>query len=82
MIDGAGQGMKMAVGIAALLIVFLGLEALVDLVLARIIHDSRHKKATEVPTYAIGAVSRRFYAQPWRTYDGDRLYIASDVRIP
>ena len=33
LIDGAGQGMKMAVGIAALLIVFLGLEALVDLAL-------------------------------------------------
>ncbi|MBK9307589.1 MAG: nucleoside permease nupX [Nitrospira sp.] len=36
LIDGAGQGMKMAVGIAALLIVFLGLEALVDLALAQI----------------------------------------------
>lgn len=35
LIDGAGQGMKMAVGIAALLIVFLGLEALVDLALAQ-----------------------------------------------
>ncbi|HEX2056363.1 MAG TPA: nucleoside transporter C-terminal domain-containing protein [Nitrospiraceae bacterium] len=34
LIDGAAQGMKMAVGIAALLIVFLGLEALVDLALA------------------------------------------------
>ncbi|MBL8035924.1 MAG: hypothetical protein JNN16_00330 [Nitrospira sp.] len=36
LIDGAGQGMKMAAGIAALLIVFLGLEALVDLVLAQL----------------------------------------------
>ena len=36
LIDGAGQGMKMAVGIAALLIVFLGLEALVDLALAQL----------------------------------------------
>jgi concentrative nucleoside transporter, CNT family len=35
LIDGAGQGIKMAVGIAALLIVFLGLEALVDLALAQ-----------------------------------------------
>jgi concentrative nucleoside transporter, CNT family len=35
LIDGAGQGMQMAVGIAALLIVFLGLEALVDLALAQ-----------------------------------------------
>ena len=35
LIDGAAQGMKMAVGIAALLIVFLGLEALVDLALAQ-----------------------------------------------
>ncbi len=35
LIDGAGQGMKMAVGIAALLIVFLGLEALIDLMLAQ-----------------------------------------------
>ncbi len=36
LIDGAGQGIKMAVGIAALLIVFLGLEALVDLTLAQL----------------------------------------------
>jgi len=36
LIDGAGQGMKMAVGIAALLIVFLGMEALVDLALAQL----------------------------------------------
>ncbi len=36
LIDGAGQGMKMAVGIAALLIVFLGLEALVDVALAQL----------------------------------------------
>jgi CNT family concentrative nucleoside transporter len=36
LIDGAAQGMKMAVGIAALLIVFLGLEALVDLALAQL----------------------------------------------
>ncbi|BFU91582.1 MAG: Nucleoside permease nupX [Nitrospira sp.] len=36
LIDGAGQGIKMAVGIAALLIVFLGLEALVDLALAQL----------------------------------------------
>jgi CNT family concentrative nucleoside transporter len=36
LIDGAGQGMKMAVGIAALLIVFLGLEALADLALAQL----------------------------------------------
>ncbi len=36
LIDGTGQGMKMAVGIAALLIVFLGLEALVDLALAQL----------------------------------------------
>nr|HMS86579.1 nucleoside transporter C-terminal domain-containing protein [Nitrospira sp.] len=36
LIDGAGHGMKMAVGIAALLIVFLGLEALVDLALAQL----------------------------------------------
>lgn len=36
LIDGAGQGMKMAVGIATLLIVFLGLEALVDLALAQL----------------------------------------------
>jgi CNT family concentrative nucleoside transporter len=36
LIDGAGQGMKMAVGIAALLIVFLGLEALLDLGLAQV----------------------------------------------
>lgn len=36
LIDGAGQGMKMAIGIAALLIVFLGLEALVDLALAQL----------------------------------------------
>jgi len=36
LIDGAGQGMKMAVGIAALLIVFLGLEALVDLSLTQL----------------------------------------------
>lgn len=36
LIDGAGQGMTMAAGIAALLIVFLGLEALVDLVLAQL----------------------------------------------
>jgi len=35
LIDGAGQGIKMAVGIAALLIVLLGLEALVDLALAQ-----------------------------------------------
>lgn len=34
LIEGATQGVKMAVGIAALLIVFLGLEALVDLALA------------------------------------------------
>jgi len=34
LIDGGMQGVKMAVGIAALLIVFLGLEAMVDLVLA------------------------------------------------
>ena len=33
LIDGGMQGVKMAVGIATLLIVFLGLEALVDLVL-------------------------------------------------
>lgn len=36
LIDGAGEGMKMAVGIAALLIVFLGLEALVDLALTQL----------------------------------------------
>ncbi len=36
LIDGAGQGMKMAVGIAALLIVFLGLEALIDLGLTQL----------------------------------------------
>ena len=36
LIDGAGQGMKMAVGIAALLIVFLGVEALVDLALTQL----------------------------------------------
>jgi concentrative nucleoside transporter, CNT family len=36
LIDGAGQGMKMAVGIAALLIVFLGLEALADVALAQL----------------------------------------------
>lgn len=36
LIDGAGQGMTMAAGIAALLIVFLGLEALVDLALAQL----------------------------------------------
>ncbi|MGE0468103.1 MAG: NupC/NupG family nucleoside CNT transporter [Nitrospira sp.] len=36
LIEGAGQGMKMAVGIAALLIVFLGLEALVDLAMAQL----------------------------------------------
>jgi CNT family concentrative nucleoside transporter len=36
LIDGAGQGVTMAVGIAALLIVFLGLEALVDLALAQL----------------------------------------------
>ncbi len=36
LIDGAGQGIKMAVGIAALLIVFLGLEALVDVALAQL----------------------------------------------
>ncbi len=36
LIYGAGQGMKMAVGIAALLIVFLGVEALVDLALAQL----------------------------------------------
>jgi concentrative nucleoside transporter, CNT family len=36
LIDGAGQGIQMAVGIAALLIVFLGLEALVDLALAQL----------------------------------------------
>ncbi len=36
LIEGAAQGMKMAVGIAALLIVFLGLEALVDLGLAQL----------------------------------------------
>lgn len=36
LIDGAGQGIKMAVGIAALLIVFLGLEALVDLALIQL----------------------------------------------
>lgn len=36
LIDGAGQGMKMAVGIASLLIVFLGLEALVDLALGQL----------------------------------------------
>lgn len=36
LIDGAGQGIKMAVGIAALLIVFLGLEAMVDLALAQL----------------------------------------------
>ena len=36
LIDGAGHGIKMAVGIAALLIVFLGLEALVDLALAQL----------------------------------------------
>ncbi len=35
LIDGARQGMTMAVGIAALLIVFLGLEALLDLALAQ-----------------------------------------------
>ncbi|MFY4730185.1 nucleoside transporter C-terminal domain-containing protein, partial [Nitrospira sp. BLG_2] len=36
LIEGAGQGMTMAAGIAALLIVFLGLEALVDLALAQL----------------------------------------------
>lgn len=36
LIDGAGQGMTMAAGIAALLIVFLGLESLVDLALAQL----------------------------------------------
>src|SRR5690349_17342021 len=36
LIDGAGQGMTMAAGIAALLIVFLGLEALVELALAQL----------------------------------------------
>ncbi|QPD05848.1 MAG: Nucleoside permease nupX [Candidatus Nitrospira kreftii] len=36
LIEGSGQGTKMAVGIAALLIVFLGLEALVDLALAQL----------------------------------------------
>lgn len=36
LIDGAGQGIKMAVGVAALLIVFLGMEALVDLALAQL----------------------------------------------
>lgn len=36
LIDGARQGMTMAVGIAALLIVFLGLEALLDLALAQL----------------------------------------------
>lgn len=36
LIDGAGQGMTMASGIAALLIVFLGLEAMVDLALAQL----------------------------------------------
>lgn len=36
LIDGARQGMTMAAGIAALLIVFLGLEALVDLALAQL----------------------------------------------
>lgn len=36
LIDGAGQGMTMAAGIAALLIVFLGLESLVDLMLAQL----------------------------------------------
>lgn len=37
LIDGAGQGVKMAVGIGALLIVFLGLEALVDLALGQVL---------------------------------------------
>jgi CNT family concentrative nucleoside transporter len=36
LIDGAAQGMKMAIGIAALLIVLLGLEALIDLALAQV----------------------------------------------
>jgi CNT family concentrative nucleoside transporter len=35
LIEGAAQGVKMAVGIAALLIVFLGLESLLDLALAQ-----------------------------------------------
>lgn len=37
LIDGAGQGVKMAVGIGALLIVFLGLEALADLALGQVL---------------------------------------------
>ncbi|GKS56865.1 nucleoside permease [Nitrospira sp.] len=36
LIEGAWQGVRMAVGIGALLIVFLGLEALVDLALAQL----------------------------------------------
>ena len=35
LIEGGGQGVKMAVGIATLLIVVLGLEAMVDLLLAQ-----------------------------------------------
>jgi len=36
LIEGAGQGVKMAVGIAALLVVFIGLEALADLALEQL----------------------------------------------
>ncbi|BCA52956.1 nucleoside permease [Nitrospira sp. KM1] len=36
LIEGAGQGVRMAVGIATLLIVFLGLEALLDLALGQL----------------------------------------------
>lgn len=36
LIEGAAQGVKMAVGIAALLVVFLGLESLVDLALEQL----------------------------------------------
>jgi CNT family concentrative nucleoside transporter len=36
LIEGAGQGVRMAVGIAALLVVFIGLESLVDLALEQL----------------------------------------------
>jgi concentrative nucleoside transporter, CNT family len=36
LIEGAGRGVKMAVGIAALLVVFIGLESLVDLALEQL----------------------------------------------
>jgi CNT family concentrative nucleoside transporter len=38
LIEGGGQGVKMAVGIATMLIVFLGLEAIVDLALSQLPH--------------------------------------------